>query len=175
VRPRRASDNQRDDANGGRANRQMGRHRECTQHVEGCHMTEVQSDFEGPSPTAIVVFIARSVYRLQSRPRVATLLTNHLRPTVSQNRSHPVVSTASLPSGGPSRSRPSCAARLLCTHGKSGWDVPGFEFTPASSKHCTSLAYPRLHYTAREGFLVNTRSPIIAADWVLLPRGSSTS
>jgi len=64
VRPRRVSDNQRDDANGERANRQMSRHCECAQYVEGCHMTDVRSDFEEHSPTMIVIFIARSVYRL---------------------------------------------------------------------------------------------------------------
>jgi len=130
----------------------MSRDRECAQYVEGCHMTNVQSDFEGHSPTVIVIFIARPVYRLRTRSRVATLLTNHLRPIVSQNRTHPVVRiTGSLPRRGPSQSRLSFVARLLCTHGKSRWDVPALEFTPAFSKHCRSLAYPCLHYNACEG------------------------
>ena len=42
-------------------------------------------------------------------------------------------------------------ARPLRPHGKSHWIVPALELTPASSKHCTRLAYPHLRYTAREG------------------------
>jgi len=40
---------------------------------------------------------------------------------------------------------------LITPHGKSHWVVPALELAPASSKHCTRLAYPHLRYTAREG------------------------
>jgi len=40
----------------------MDRHRECAQYVEGRHVTDVRSDFEGHLPTVIVIFIARSFY-----------------------------------------------------------------------------------------------------------------
>jgi len=177
----------------------MDRHRERAQYVEGCHMTDVQSDFEGHSPTVIVIFIARSFFTYLKSVWCCYIAHKSPSTTVSQNRSHPVVGPRHSPVEDPhGHGRRASIARLLCTHGKSRLDVPAFELTPASSKHCTRLAYPPLPYTAREGrssrrqkhhwfcsecmaasynprFLVNTRSPIITADWVLLPRGTSTS